>query len=76
MVSAAPERPPHPGDICKCGNSLAEHEMIGPREFWARTNCTAFRLCVTAEEMSEAYDEWEALCGEREEAANIDQVPA
>jgi hypothetical protein len=57
-----------PGDICKCGDSRAEHEMIGPREFWARSNCVSFRLCVTAEEMAEAYDEWVSVCREREPA--------
>ncbi len=63
-VSGVAPRQPHPGDICKCGDSLAEHEMIGPREFPASMSCTTFRLCVTAEEMTEAYDEWAAISGD------------
>lgn len=45
-----------PFDICKCGDARYEHDEIGPREFFRRSTCTEFRLCVTAMEMQESYD--------------------
>lgn len=55
-----------PFDICACGCDREDHDRSGCREPHAPSRCTAFRLCATADEIQQGYDEWSSQHCERE----------